>query len=261
MQAHRDGSYSQAQQLLDSAVQTRPRDPVLRENLADAYVAQGNFNKAITELSRAVEMSGGDSRLSVKLGRLYLQSGSWLAASEYANRALKANRKSAEAWALLAETKLAKGQLTDSLADFQRSLRHESSNPNVQFKIAQIQQLLGRPLRAFSAVEQLLQDFPVDQQPENALLLAGNLLIKLQQPAQAIEKLQIATHRSDATEAAFIALSSAQIAIGQPSQARLTLANAQLRYPRSTDIAGRLADLQDDAQRIASLEHSEIVPR
>ena len=261
MQAHRNGSYGQAQQLLNSAIETRPRDPVLRENLADILAEQGNLNDAILQLTHAVEMSDGDSRLCVKLGRLHLERGSWLAASQYANRALESDRRSAGAWALLAETKLAKGQLSESLADYQRALSNRNPYPEVQLKVAQIQQLLGRPMRAFSTVEQLLHEAPVDEQPESALLLAGNLLIELRQPAQAIQKLQIATRRSDASEASFIALSSAQIALGQPSQARLTLAKAQQKHPASTRIANRLAALQDEGQQIASLEHSEIVTR
>ena len=261
MAAQRDGSLDQAHQLLNSAVQARPRDPVLRENFADTLVQQGDLEGAISQLSHAVEMSGNDARLSVKLGRLHLQSGSWLAASQYAKRALDADRSSAEAWALRAETKLAKGQLSESLADFQRALSHQHRYPEVQFKVAQIQQLLGRPMRAFSAVERLLHQSPDQQQPESALLLAGNLLIELKQPAQAIEKLQIAASRPQASEASFIALSTAQMAIGQPSQARLTLARAQQIHPASTRIADRLAELHDDASQIASLKRADVITR
>ena len=261
MQAHREGSFPQAERLLGSAIDARPRDPVLRENLADSLIEQNNLDDAISQLSQAVAMSGGDSRLCVKLGRLYLQTGSWLAASEYARKALESDRKSAEAWALLAETKAAKGQLSGALADFQRALSYRQHYPDVQFKVAQIQQSLGRPIRAFSAVEQLLHQTPIDEQSEAALLLAGDLLIEMNQPAQAIEKLQIATARPRASETSYIALSTAQIAIGQPSQARLTLVQAQQRHPSSSSIAKRLAAIQDDNRDIASLEHAEVITR
>ena len=261
MLAHRNGSYSEANGFLNSAVATRPKDPVLREHLADTLIQQNNYEAAISQLSQATALSGDDARLCAKLGRIYLQTGRWLAATQYARKALEADRTSAEAWALLAETKLVKGELSESLSDFQRALSHRREYPGVQLKVAQIQQLLGRPMRAFSTVEQLLQQTPVSEQSEEALLLAGNLLVELKQPAQAIEKLQIAAARQQASEACFVALSEAQISLGQPSQARNTLARAQQRYPGSQRIANRLLQLQDDGQQIASIKRSESITR
>ncbi len=253
MAAARAGRHHQAEESLKQAIAVRPVDPVLREHLADSYVQQGKLQLAIEQLTYAVGQSENDAELLVKLGSLYLENGQWIPAAQFATLALETDRELPQAWALRAETKLVKGQLSDALADYQRALSHRSDYPEVQLKVAEVQQSLGRPLRAFSTVEKLLNQTSIEQQSESALLLAGRLLLEISQPAQAIEKLQIAAARENASADCFVQLSNAQLAFGQPSQARLTLVNAQNLHPDSALIASRLNDLQENIQSVASL--------
>ncbi len=253
MTAAREGRHDDAEESLQQAIAIRPADPVLREHLANTYEQQGKLQPAIEQLSEAVNHTQGDPDLYVRLGTLYLKNGQWLSATQYAKRALIIDRESAPAWALQAETKLVKGQLNDALSDYQRALSYRNDYPEVQLKVAEVQHLLGRPMRAFSTVENLLNQTPIAQQSEQALLLAGRLLLEIDQPAQAIEKLQIAAARPDASADCFVQLSNAQLEFGQPSQARLTLVNARVRHPDSLLIVNRLNELQEDNQRIASI--------
>lgn len=253
MAAARDGRHSLAEESLKQAIAIRPADPVLREHLADTYIQQGKLQLAIEQLTYAVSQTENDAELLVKLGSLYLENGQWIPAAQFATLALQTDRGLPQAWALRAETKLAKGQLSDALSDYQRALGYRSEYPEVQLKVAEVQRLLGRPMRAFSTIEQLLNQTPIDQQSESALLLAGRLLLEIKQPAQAIEKLQIAASKENASAECFVQLSNAQLAFGQPSQARLTLVNAQDLHPDSVVITRRLNELQENNQRVASL--------
>lgn len=254
IEALHEGQHGQAEQLLTQAIQSRPSDPILREHLAKLYVDQGKETDAISQLMQAAELSGPNADLYVKIGQLYLNKGKSIPAVQYARRALQADRKFPEAWVLQADTKLAKGNLSEALNDYQRALSLRQDNPDVQLKIAEVHRLLGRPMRAFSTLEQLLRQTPDEQQSGPTLLLAGRLLIELQQPAQAMEKLQLAASRSDASAECFVQLANAQVAMGHTSHARSTLALAQQRFPNSQAIANQRHKLKPFEEQIAAVD-------
>lgn len=253
MSASSSGDFEQAESSLNQALAVRPRDPILRQHLAENYRQQGELQSAIAHLTVAVEHSPDDPKLLTQLGSLYLDNGQWIAANRFANRALDIDRKCPEAWELLAETRLANGELRKSLANFQMALSLVGGNPEIEIRIAHVQRLLGRPLRAFSTVETMLARIPTAQQPETALLLAGDLLMEIDQPLQASEKFQLASSRSDASAEAHLRLCNAQLALGQPSQARLTLARASEQYPGSQLIAQQIDQLQQSDQGIVAV--------
>ena len=248
-----DGRLGQAESLLSRAAQTRPRDPRIRENLAHALAGQGKLEQAIENMSRAVEKSHGDPLLNVQLGQLYLQAGRTVPASRQAAIALEQNRKLPEAWVLKAETELARNNLETALADFQRALGYSGNLIDSQMKVAMIQRKLGKPMRALSTLENLLQQYPNDKQPEPAVLLASNVLLDLQQHEQAIEILTAATNRRNATSESFVQLSRIQLAAGQQSQARLTVAKASSKYPDQSELQDLLAQMQRSDERVASV--------
>ncbi len=255
------GRVDQAEHLLVRAVETRPKDPRIREHLATVYAQQGDFNAAIQQMSKSIELSDGDPSLNVQLGKYYLANGGWLPAARQAALALDYNRKMPEAWALRGETKLAKGELNEALADFQRALSYQPDMPEVQLKVATIQRRLGRPMRALSTLENMLSHYPIDQQPENAVLLAGDVLIEIKQFDQAIELLSQTTSQRGASPDSFLLLSRAQLAAGQPSQARLTLVRAGSEYPHQPQIQSMLSELQPTDQRVALVDAESRVIR
>ena len=254
LQAHHNGQHVRAERLLSQAVDSRPNDPILREHLAQTYLHQGKTTEAISELMQAAEISGHDASFLVKIGNLYLANGQQIPAQQYATKALKSDRQLPEAWVLNAETKIAKGQLTDALSDYQRALSLRNDAPEIQIRIAELQQLLGRPLRALSTVEQMLSGIPQPSQPEAALLLSGKLLIQLKQPAQAVEKLKIATNRDDASTDSHIQLAQAQLSMGRTEDARTTLLAAQQKFPGVSIFQTKLNELGTGQERIAAVD-------
>ena len=80
----------------------------------------------------------------------------------------------------------------------------------------------------------------MSQQPEEALLLEGTVLLELNQVEPAIDKLQVATNQPNATAAAFARLSDAFAQAGQFSQARLTLVQGSQRFPTEPGLQQQL---------------------
>ena len=132
LQAYHQGEHLQAQELLAKAAESRPADPILREHLAENYLQQGKTSEAIAELLKASEISQQDASILVKIGNLYLASGQQIPAQQYARKALATDRQLHTAWVLNAETKIAKGNLTDALNDYQRALSLKNNSPEIQ---------------------------------------------------------------------------------------------------------------------------------
>ena len=126
--------------------------------------------------------------------------------------------------------------------------------PGIELTIVETYQRMHQPLRALSAVEQLLSHYPPDQQPDEAVIAKSVALMELHQTNTAINLLHAASERDDVSSEIYLRLSQAQLAAGQTSQARLTLIRAQQAYPGQTQIDGLLAQLQSPTERVASRE-------
>lgn len=254
IEAFHEGNHDHAEKLLAQAIESRPGDPILREHLASIYRNQNKTSEAISQLMQAADLSEPRSDLFVKIGQLYLANQQWIPANQYAKRALEANRQDPNAWVLMADIKLARSELSEALSDYQRALSLNPTQPQVQLKVAKVHQLLGRPMRAYSAIEQMLASIPVEQQSTDLLLLSGRLLMDLRQPAQAVAKLQLASARSDTSPDCFVALANAYVAMGNSSLAQTTLSRASSLYPSNDSIAKQLNNLIPSQERIASMD-------
>ena len=87
----------------------------------------------------------------------------------------------------------------------------------------------------------------------------------MQQHPAAIDVLEIASNRPDCSKEIFFQLGKAQLRAGQQSQARLTLAKGQQRFPNEhlfTQLAGSLVDTPDSEfgapHRVASIKTEEL---
>ena len=240
------GNVDEAKNCLRRAINNAPGDRQIREQLADICMERGEYHEAIAELTQAVDLANGDAELRVKLGQAYLKSGKLIPAQRQAELALESDRQSAAAWELCGQAHWARNELPAAVADLQRALSIDAKRPGVQVQIARLHRQMGQSKRALSGIEQLLSQYPGGQEPQEAMLLQGMVLIDLQQYSPAIEKLQMAVNRSDATCETFLQLSRAQFLAGQPSLARSTLARGLEKYPaeaKLTDLLNRLREL------------------
>jgi Tfp pilus assembly protein PilF len=254
LEALQKGSLKQAKSCFSRAVQHDPNDQYVHANLARAVARQGELELAIHHMSKAVELSHNDPRLIVELGEFYLSAGQWQFARQKSESALNINHRYAPAWALKAKTTRAKGQLDQALTEFQRAAGLDPTNAEVQMAIVETYQQHKQPMRALSAVEQLLSQYPPDQQPEEAILAKSVALMDLNQLSPAIEMLQTASRRDNASSEVFLRLGQAQLLAGQVSAARLTLTQAKSAFPGESEFDSLLAQLQTDRPHVAALE-------
>jgi tetratricopeptide (TPR) repeat protein len=248
----------QARTLFSRPSAQDPNEKTVHANLARAAQQQNQSQPAIEHMQRAVELAGNEPKLIVELGEMYLAAGQWLPAKRQSELALNINHRFAPGWALQAKTSLAKGNLDAALADFQRAAGLDPGLPGVQLAIADIYRRKQQPLRALAAVEQLLNQYPPDQQPERVLLAKSVALMELRQLGPAIEVLQTASHREDASSEVFLRLGQAQLLAGQVSQARLTLNLGKKSFPERGEFDLLLSELQSAQQRLASVDATAI---
>ena len=247
------GNIDEAKNCLRRAINNAPGDRQIREQLADICMERDEYPEAIAELTRAVDLAEEDAELRVKLGRAYLKCGKLIPAQRQAELALETDRQLASAWELCGQTHWAKKELPAAVADLQRALSIEPKRRGVQVQIACLHRQMGESKRALSGIEQLLSQYPDGQEPQDALLLQGVVLIDLHQYSSAIEQLQMAVNRSDATCEAFVQLSRAQFLAGQPSLARSTLTRGLERYPAEAKLTALLNQLQEiDSGHVAT---------
>lgn len=256
LDAAEKGRFGDACSCFSQAVKLNPQDPQIQVHLAQAYLQKGDIKSAISNLEQAVsksELRGGDPTINVALGELYLSNGQWLPAVRQAELALNRNGKLAEAWALKGKTEYAKGNMSAALAHFHRAIGYQPKMPDVQLQIAETYQKMNQPLRALSTVEQLLSQYPPERQPERAMLVKGVALMSIQHVASAIDVLQVASQRENATSEVFVRLGQAQLLAGQTSQARMTLNRAKQLFPDENEIGELVTDLQSVSQDVATV--------
>ena len=206
-------------------------------------------------MQQAVDLSDSDPRMLVELGEMYLDAGQWFPARRQVELALTADRHNAAAWFLSGKTHKAKGEYQNALTDFQRALGLSPDLVDAQLQVVDTYQKMGQPFRSLSAAEHLLSKHPSDQQPEAAVIAKSVALMELNQMRPAIEILQTASQKANASSEIFVRLGQAQLLAGQVSQARLTLNRGKQTFPHLTVFDQLIGDLQSAEQRVAAVEN------
>lgn len=254
LEAFHNGKLDQAKGLFSRAAEQEPDDVSVRANLARTLFKSGDTQQAISELQQAVDLSRNDPRLLVELGEMYLSAGHWIPARRQVELARNIDHHNPAVWVLSGKTHKAKGDYDKALADFQKALGYAPDAPGVQMHIVNTYQKMGQPLRALSSVEQLLSQQPADALPEEAVIAKGVALMKLDQHSHAIETLQSASEKKNASSEVFVRLSQAQLLAGQISQARLTLNRGKAAFPRLAVFDQLVNELQTAEQRVAQAD-------
>ena len=255
IEAVKRGAVREARACFAKASSQLPNDHRIVANVARTHFQEGQTGQAIEVMRHAIEIGGDDPELHVELGDYYLAAGQLQAAQQQANLCLEKNHRLASAWLLKGKTRAASGDFKAALGDYQRALGIDGSREDIQLQIVNTYQHLGEPLRSLSAVEQLLEKYPTERQPESAILAKSSALLQLKQHSPAIEVLEVASHRSDVSSDIFVALAQTQISAGRHSMALQTLTLAQQRFPNRPQISHFVKQLRSDEKlRVALLE-------
>ena len=170
------GAVCEARECFAKASSQLPNDHRIVANVARTHFQEGQTQQAIEFMQQAIDLSGNDAELNVELGEYYLADGQLQAAERQVQRSLKKKHRLASAWLLKGKTKAARGDIKAALGDYQRALGIDGSREDIQLQIVDSYQQLGDPLRALSAVEQLLDKYPTERQPETAILAKLSLI-------------------------------------------------------------------------------------
>ena len=238
-------------QFLSRRTRAKQTDSDEQIRLARLEQGRGNNQTAMLHLQKAKEASPKSPLLLVEIGELHLASGHWLAANRHVDLAMHQDPHFAPAWHLKGKTELAKGDLSQALADFQRAASIDPDSENYQLSIVETYQRMNQPLRSLSAVEQLLSKYPLVEQPESAVIAKSIALMQLEQNNQAVAILAEASQRPNASSDVFLRLGQAQLQSGQVSQARLTFRRAKTQFPDKAQFDSLLSELPTAESRVA----------
>ena len=253
--AIRRGAVREARECFAKASSQMPHDHRIVANVARTHFQEGQTKLAIEAMHRAVAINGDDTELLVELGEYYLADGQIEKAQEVVDKSLDQNHRLASGWLLKGKIHASKREYQTALSDFQKSLGIDSSREDTQLQIVETYRDIGDPLRALSAVEQLLEKYPLDRQPESAILEKSAALIQLDQHSAATEVLKTAAQRNDVSSEIFAALAKSQILSEDKKMAWQTLVEANRRFPNDAKITQIMGDIRsNDPPKVASLK-------
>ena len=185
-------------------------------------------------MTKAVETSGGNPDLVVRLGQIYLEQGELPRALEQADLALQYQRTHAGAWALRGDVLRQQRQLQGALDCYHRSLIYHADAPQVQIALAEIYRQMGRPQRALATLDHLADHHSPELIPPRAWFLKGQALADLGEEVEAKRCLRLATQYAGETQSGLLLeLALAQYNCGDLAEARLCLGRVLRQEPNN----------------------------
>jgi tetratricopeptide (TPR) repeat protein len=243
LEASRRGHAGQAYEQFAEAVKSCPADERARRLHAEALWEQGETTRAIDEMLEASRLSGGDPAMLVRVGEMYLASGSANRAAQYATAAIGAAPQMAEAWALEGDVLRQREDYAGALSRYHRALSYRSDFPTVQFAVSEIYLQQGRHSRALATLAALSQQYEADATPQRLFVLRATCLKSLNRPHEAADQLELAARAAPATPDLLFELADCRCRCGQPDAARLAAEHALALEPAHEGSRRLLAQL------------------
>lgn len=207
-----------AEGLLEQAVKNCPTDVDARRHYADVLWQRGERMAAVTQIAEALRLSPGDVGLCIDGGRMYMELGLLDDADRLSREAVRVAPRSEKAWRLHGQVALARGRPEESLADFHRALSISPDDRDLILDTAEVYRRLGRPQRALATLAILGETYAPNQTPSQVLALEGMAHEALDRPTDAIESYRQAVSRGlqSSDIAARLAKLEQQAAEGRP---------------------------------------------
>lgn len=236
--------YADAESFFSEAIRRSSADERAQAGIAEVLLHKGQVQAAATHMTSAVEISGGNPDLVVRLGQMHLEQGELALALAQADLALRNQRTHAGAWALKGDVLRQQRQLQDALDCYHRSLIYHADAPQVQIALAEIYRQMGRPQRALATLNNLADHHSQEQIPPRAWLLKGQALADLGEDVEAKRCMRLATqYAGESQTGLLLELASAQFECGDLAEARLCLGRV-LRHepsnPNALELQGQL---------------------
>jgi predicted Zn-dependent protease len=251
--------YGDAESLFSEAIRQSPADERAQSGYAEVLLQKGQVQAATEHMTKAVETSGGNPDLVVRLGQMHLEQGELSLAIEQANLALRDQRTHAGAWALKGDVLRQQRQLQEALDCYHRSLIYHSDAPQVQIALAEIYHQLGRPQRALATLNNLADHHSPEQIPPRAWLLKGQALADLGEDMEAKRCLRLATqYAGESQSGLLLELASAQYSCGDLAEARLCLGRVLRQEPSNPSALQLQSQLDQSFVQMASDQNGKV---
>ena len=220
VEAMHHNQWENAEQRLAQAIEVCPLDYQARGHYAEVMLQRGESGRAREELETAIELSGGDSDLLVRLGQLHLAQGNLIEAERCGQRAVATGTNLPHAWALRGDALSHSDQLEQALTCYLRAASGDPGNLQTQMAIAEVYRRQGRPHRALSTLQAARERCPAQLEPQEMLLMEGLALQALNRPTEAYEVLSLAANRGPGNAEIFFRLGEAALMTGDPTAAQ-----------------------------------------
>ena len=220
IEAIQRGAWREAQALFRLAIEACPVDERARYHYAETLWHGDATGEAIAQMQKAVELSGNDPKLTVRLDQMDLSQGQAERAHQTAEMAIGGEPTMASAWALLGDVHSKRGDVKASLASYHRALSYQPHLPQVQLEIARLYQAQGRPRRALATLQNLGEKYSPDHEPRQLVYLEGLALKALGRHDDAAERLRTAAVRGQPSVEMLYQLGETELAAGRPAAAR-----------------------------------------
>ena len=138
-------------------------------------------------MTEAYRLSGRNPDYAIQLGELYLALDQLDPAKQMALEVLAANRNHAPAWALLGDTHRSQSDWPSALECYHHALLIRGDYPKVQYSVADIYRTIGRPERALSTLDHMVDLHSSVADDTQFMFLKGVALADLNRPKDALE--------------------------------------------------------------------------
>lgn len=251
--------FGDAESLFTEAIRQSPADERAQWGYAEVLWQRGQYQSATEHMAKAVQTSGGNPDLVVRLGQMYLEQQQLDRAIEQADAALNQQRKHAGAWALRGDALRQQRRLQEALECYHRSLLFRADAPAVQVALAEIYRQLGRPQRALATLDHLAEHHTPEEMPPRAWLLRGMALADLGEDAEARRCFQLASqYAGEANTGLLLELASVQFNSGDLAEARLCLGRVLKSEPENPAALDLQSQLDQSFVRMAADQSAKV---
>ncbi|GAB4236069.1 MAG: hypothetical protein Kow00109_09490 [Acidobacteriota bacterium] len=167
----RAGRPTEAVEHLEAARREDPNNPLIAENLAEAYQRVGRLPEAVAEYQRVARARPEDARVAYRLGRLYLELANWAL-----ERLGEVAPDSARLHQAAGDNALARGDLEAAETALRAAVERAPKQPDLHLALATVLLRRGRLTEALAEVERELELVPYNR---GALLLREQLRARL----------------------------------------------------------------------------------
>ncbi len=238
------GNWTEAEKLLEKAVDACPDDREARLHYAQSLRKNGHPARALSEMEKLLCGTVEDGPLHIEMAEIYFELGNLDSAARHAEQGLKLDSSSGFAWAISARLATATGKHEKALAAYQRAIGLDPGCRTWLLEIAELYRQQGRPQEAISSLHSLADTYSLGEVPQQIHYLEGLAYQALKRNEEAIESYQTALRVGPPTVELCCRLAELQIGTGHYDAAHQALQQALAINPRHKPTQALLNQLE-----------------